>query len=129
MNGKIEIEARLDRSLEHQLEAAPLDRRFNAAVWDRIAEQESRARGTSSKSRSARWLLVSNALGFASSALLVIYFGIKVFGAMSFDVELPRLSSASSEIEWLLRWLPAVAALLIGIAFSPLGRRLRSELL
>lgn len=127
-------EARLERSLARQVSAPQLDRRFNAAVWARIeAEESADERGAvsaqSPASRVARWLFASNLGGFIVAAILVAYFGARMLGGVEIDVPAPALSPAQSDaVSQLIVWGFTVGALVFGLMFTPLGRRLRSEL-
>jgi hypothetical protein len=146
MNGKHEIEARLDRSLENQIKVPTLDRRFDAAVWARIESAESRATNPrelavwdgmfAAPSRVSRWLAVSNGIGAAVAVALVIYFALKVFAvpAVTLNLEvtanlpLPQMSEAmTAQIISVLGYVLGFVTLAFGIALTSYGRRLRSS--
>jgi hypothetical protein len=124
-----EVEARLHRSLVNQVRVPPLDRRFDAAVWARIDAQEQAqtiaAQPGLHRTNSERWLQVSNIVGIAVAAVLVLYFGLRLFGGVELEYTLQDISAgqAANVIAW------AVTITSVGFAalFSPLGRRLRSE--
>ena len=132
MNRKLDIEARLDRSLANQVRAPALDHRFDAAVWSRIEAEENPAvagRLSPDKSAAARWLRISNGVGFTVAALLVAWFGVRIFGSMDFDATLPRLSIAQGDqVVKIVCFAVAGAAVAFGMLFTPVGRWLRSEL-
>lgn len=133
---KLEIEARLDRSLANQVRVPKLDRRFDAAVWARIeAEQQAQVRAAvpvrAAVRGAQRWLLASNVAGFIVAALLVIYFGARMLGGVAVDlpaIPMPSLSpeQTAATIK-LVGWICTGAALAFALMFTPLGRRLRSE--
>lgn len=131
MNRKLEIESRLDRSLGNQLNVPTLDRRFDAAVWQRIEAQEQAAGDRMVRPATAgaeRWLFASNAIGILVAVLLAGYFGVRMLSGIDISVELPRVSvEETTAIMRLAGWAITGAALLFGLMFTPLGRRLRSE--
>jgi hypothetical protein len=134
------IEARLERSLRRQVTAPKLDGRFDAAVWSRIGE-EGRAAARNAQvskplaktSAMPRWLLVCNVLGVAVTAILVIWYGARQVSGidlgLDLGVEWPTLSLDTQQS--LLYWagqILAIAAVLFGLMFTRVGRRLLSAL-
>lgn len=132
MNRKLDIEARLHRSLANQVRTPKLDRRFDDAVWARIEAEENpsiAAAPATDKSSAARWLRIINGIGFLVAALLVAWFGVRIFGSMDFGATLPQLSFApGDQTVKILCWAVAGAAIVFGVLFTPIGRWLRSEL-
>jgi hypothetical protein len=135
MTNKLDIETRLDRSLQNQVAAPRLDGRFDAAVWKRIAAEEQRARQPAVGSRSAaasgsaRWMFITNVIGISVAALLMIFVGIKAFSGLNVSVgmPLPQVSPAAmKEVMALSAQGITLAALIFGLMFTPLGRRLKS---
>jgi predicted secreted protein len=135
MTNKLEIETRLDRSLQNQVAAPRLDGRFDAAVWKRIAAEEQRARQpavgarSAAASGSARWMFITNVIGIAVAALLVIFFGMKAFSGVNvtLDVPVPQVSPTTiKEVVAVLVQTTTLAAVIFGLMFTPLGRRLKS---
>jgi hypothetical protein len=134
---KGEIESRLDRSLASQVRVPKLDRRFDAAVWARIeAEERAHARVAdpvaSPPNSAQRWLLASNVAGFIVAAILVLYFGARMLGGVEADlaaaVAVPSLSPEQTDATVkLVGWGLTFGAIMFGLMFTPLGRRLRSE--
>lgn len=133
---KGEIESRLERSLASQVRVPKLDRRFDAAVWARIeAEERAHARVAdpvaSPPNSAQRWLLASNVAGFIVAAILVLYFGARMLGGVEADlaaVPVPSLSPAQTDATIkLVGWGLTGGAIMFGLMFTPLGRRLRSE--
>ncbi len=133
MNTKLHIEANLDRSLANQVKAPRLDRRFDAAVWARIQAAEQRAtHPVPDRARapsSARWLLVTNVIGVAVAALLVVIFGLQSFAEVSVSLPTPEVSAATSaQIFRIAAQAITLVSVVFGLLFTPLGRRLRAEL-
>jgi len=133
MTRKLEIEATLDRSLGNQVKAPRLDLRFDAAVWARIEAAEQRAASPvqvgSRAPSSARWLFVINAIGIAVAAVLVVIFGFEPFADVSVNVPTPAISAAvKGPVVMMGAQAFAIVAVVIGVMFTPLGRRLRAEL-
>jgi hypothetical protein len=133
MKTKLEIEANLDRSLANQVKAPRLNRHFDAAVWARIEAAEQRATNPvlsqSRASSSARWLLVTNSIGVAVAALLVVVFGLQSFADVSVNLPSPEISAATSaHIFKIAAQVITIASVVFGLLFTPLGRRLRAEL-
>jgi hypothetical protein len=132
MNEKHFDEARLERSLRHQIRAPKLDGRFDAAVWARIEMEtvkaavsgDPRVRGAAS-----RWMFFSNVVGALVSVALVIYFGAQAFmGEGMSSLPVPDVSPGLVErIITSLTWPVTIAALCVGVMFTPLGRKLRAE--
>lgn len=127
MNDK-HIEASLERSLREQVGARQLDAGFNAAVWARIAAQEAPAPARVLPAAS-RWLMASNILGAAVSVALILYFGVSHLTSVDvgMDISLPQISpQTNAAITTGLTWAITAGALVMGMAFTPLGRRLRN---
>jgi len=133
MNQKHSIEARLERSLANQVRARRLDRRFDSAVWARIEAQEHAtvpaarrvARATSSE---GHWMLVTNVIGFTVAALLVVYFGLRMFSPSDIEASMSGISFVpSQQIAELIAGAVSVAAVAVGLMFTPIGRRVRAE--
>jgi hypothetical protein len=129
-----QIEARLDRSLAHQLRVPKLDRRFDAAVWARIeAGERARARAAApvvAPRGAQRWLFASNVVGFLVAGILVLYFGVRTLGGLEVQlsaVAVPSLSPEQSVATLrLVGWGITFASLAFGLMFTSLGRRMRS---
>lgn len=124
------VEARLHRSLMSQVRVPQLDRRFDAGVWARIEAQEqaqaSAAQPVSRKSNSERWLLASNIVGIAVAAVLVVFFGLRMFSSVELSV--PEVSTAQGkQIADLVTWVVTAVSLAVGVMFTPVGRWLRAE--
>ena len=103
LSSKGEIEAKLDRSLAHQVRVPKLDRRFDAGVWARIeaeagAQQVAAARTARPAARASRWLFASNIVGYFVAALLVAYFGVRMLGNVDIEIPLPSLASESNAL-------------------------------
>ena len=135
MTNKLDIETRLDRSLQNQVAAPRLDGRFDAAVWKRIAAEEQRATQpgvgarSAAASGSARWLFITNVIGIAVAALLVIFFGMKAFSGVNVSVDLPvpQISPTTmKEVVAVSVQSVTLVAVIFGLMFTPLGRRVRS---
>jgi len=133
MNRKAEIEARLERSLRKQIRAPQLDGRFDAAVWSRIeaeAQSTTAAPATiaSKADAAARWLRAVNVAGVIVAVVLVAYFGAPMLSGAEIEVPLPSVSAEQSKTAMqLFGWAVTGAALLFGLMFTGLGRRLRNE--
>lgn len=133
MTNKLDIESRVDRSLQNQVTAPRLDGRFDAAVWARIAAQEEPAthpvKVQSRAFSSARWLFVINVIGVAIAAVLVVIFGLQSFSEVSLNLPMPEVSAATGA-EILKFVTPAITtvSLVLGLLCTPIGRRLRAEL-
>jgi hypothetical protein len=125
MTRRLEIEAKLDRSLRRQVPVPRLDASFNAAVWQRIAAQQAPA--VARRERGSRWLLISNLFGIGVSIGLVVYFVARSFAGVEVDADLglPEVSvQTTTTILHGLVWAVTVAAVGFGFAFTRLGRRL-----
>ena len=131
-----EVEARLHRSLMNQVRVPQLDRRFDASVWARIEAQEQAqqqaqtvaARPVPHRSNSERWLLASNVVGIAVAAMLVLYFGLRMFSGVDLDNTVMDFSAAVDYQEAkIITWTVTIASVVGAAMFSPLGRWLRSE--
>jgi len=140
MSGTKDIEARLDRSLQNQLQAPRLDRRFDAAVWARIAREEATARGAveavpSRAVRASRWLTLVNTLGIAVTLGVALYFALGSFGGMGapplnvdLNVPMPTISDDTAErIVTVLGQALGAAALILGLSLTSFGRRVRAS--
>jgi len=141
MNRKLDIETALDRSLRKQVVSPRLDGRFDAAVWARVEAAVQRASNAGLAPavvpKSARWLLVSNAIGGAVALALVLYFGAQWFvGGVDASVptlSVPRLpvpdvsARMMAEIVSIATWAVTVGSLAFALMFTSIGRRLRSE--
>lgn len=133
MTRKLEIEATLERSLRRQVVAPRLDRRFDAAVWARIEAENARAASPVSQrvavsSAWSRWIFISNVVGIGVAVLLIAIFGAQLLAGVDVKVPTPHLSPTTTAT--LLSLVPQVvsaAALLFGLMFTPIGRRLRAE--
>jgi cytochrome c-type biogenesis protein CcmH/NrfG len=134
MTRKLEIEANLDRSLANQVKAPRLDRRFDAGVWARIEAEQQRATHPvpeRAKARSsARWLFISNVVAVAVAVLLVAIFGLQSFSEVSVSLPTPEISStASAQVYEAGGVAIGALALVVGLMLTPIGRRLRAELI
>ena len=68
-------------------------------------------------------------LGLSIAALLVVVFGLKAFGGVEVGVSVPQIAPATmQEIVGLSVKAVTVVALVFGLMFTPIGRRLRAEL-
>jgi hypothetical protein len=135
------IEARLDRSLRKQVQVPRLDRSFDAAVWARIEEAEAKSPDAVAEPaparavRPSRWLAISNSIGIAATLGVALYFALGSFGGMEpqalhidLNVPMPTLSNDMvTRIVGVLGQALGVAALLFGLSFTSLGRRLRAS--
>jgi len=134
MTNKLDIETRVDRSLQTQLKAPRLDGRFDSAVWERIAAQEQRPTNPvqeRSMSSAARWLFVVNIIGVAVTALLVVIFGLHSFTDASVNLNLPTPEVSAATGDQILKIAAqaiTLVSVIFGLLFTPLGRRLRAEL-
>jgi hypothetical protein len=125
-----EIEAVLERSLRKQVKVPRLDRRFDARVWARIEAQESRATAAAPAAtpQVARWLDIVNILGLASVAIVFCMFGAQALAGMELNVSMPEISAATWErIVSGISMGIAGGAIVFGLMFTPVGRRLRDE--
>ena len=136
-NAARHIEAVLERSLRKQVKVPRLDRRFDARVWARIEAQESRATAAAPAAtpQVARWLDIVNILGLASVAIVFCMFGAagandgaQALAGMELNVSMPEISAATWErIVSGISMGIAGAAIVFGLMFTPVGRRLRDE--
>jgi hypothetical protein len=124
------VEARLERSLRHQVRVPKLDGRFDAAVWARIEAEKVRAVGVPRPASAAsRWMFATNVVGALVTAALVIFFGLRAFTGSDIDVPIPVVSPGLVEqLVAMLMWPVTLIAIAVGVMFTPLGRRLRAEL-
>ena len=128
-----EIEARLEASLRRQVTAPKLDGRFDAAVWARIAAQTQRDT-TPVVARMPRWLIMSNVVGVTATVLLVVFYALRSTSGVELkELQLgaDMLSLSAEQQSSLLKMAGEIvtgAALLFGLMFTRLGRRLRAAL-
>jgi hypothetical protein len=136
-----DIEARLDRSLANQIDVPRLDRRFDAAVWARIAAAEESAKATipiaatasSAAIRASRWLAVSNTIGVAVTLGVALYFVLRTVGgielpATGFDMSTPVIAEdVVARVVGVLGQVLGLVALVFGLSFTSLGRRVRAS--
>jgi hypothetical protein len=132
MTRKLDIEARLDRSLANQVKAPRLERRFDAAVWARIEAAERRATNPvlnpAGAQSSARWLFVINVIGVSVAVLLVIIFGLNSFTDVTVNMPMPQVSEAAQvQIFKIAAHALTIVSVVVGLLFTPIGRRLRAE--
>jgi hypothetical protein len=144
MNGKQDIEARLDRALAKQIGVPRLGKQFNAAVWARIAAEEAKAArpvavtASSRAVRASRWFAITNTIGVAVTLGIVAYFVLRTYGgvdasALNLGVEVPAVSmpvvsdAMLSQIVGVLGQVLGFAALLFGFSLTSVGRRLRAS--
>jgi hypothetical protein len=122
------IEAGLDQSLGRQIGTRQLDASFNAAVWKKIAAEEAAATvPRRSAPTASRWLMVSNGLGVAVSLVLMIYFVVRAMTGVDLAVEV-SMPVVSTEMMQGIGWCLTALALGFGLAFTPIGRRVRNLL-
>ena len=130
MNDKL-IEARLERSLRHQVKAPRLQKRFDAAVWARI-EAETKLAPTAPPARSSDWLFVMNGIGVGVAFVLIAVFGLQSLSGIEANVALPEVSMpAPATVDLIAKYAVqavTVCAIGFGLLFTPLGRRVRQEL-
>lgn len=142
MNGKnvidrTRIESRLDRSLQNQIKVPTLGKAFDAAVWARIEAEESRATNPvaarSRAERASRWLAITNVVGVSATLVVALYFAMGALGgverpAVDLGVSMPVLSDemVGKSVAMLGQAL-GFAALLFGLSFTSIGRRLRAS--
>lgn len=144
MNGKHDIEARLDRSLAKQIGVTRLGKQFNAAVWARIAAEEAKAakpvaiREPSRAVRASRWFAITNTIGVAVTLGIVAYFVLRTYSGVDASalslgvgvpsVAMPAMSDAMvSQIMGVLGQVLGFSALLFGFSLTSVGRRLRAS--
>jgi hypothetical protein len=134
MNRKTEeIESRLERSLRNQVRAPKLDGRFDAAVWARI-EEEAAPKAAPAPRKLPGWLLASNAVGVLVTIALVVFVGAESLSGVhigaELGVELPPVAPGLVErVVQSLVWPITGVALLFGLKFTGIWRRLRAEFL
>ncbi len=135
MTHKLDIETSLERSLRNQVTAPRLDSRFDASVWARIEAEAKRGMApvaqtsAAGASSSARWMFITNVLGISVAALLVIFFGLKAFSGVAVNVPVPQIAPTTmAEIAAVAVQTVTIAAVIFGLMFTPIGRRLRAEL-
>jgi hypothetical protein len=126
-----EIEARLERSLRNQVRAPKLDGAFDSAVWARI-EKVAAPRAVPTPRAMPRWLVASNAIGVLVAIALVIFVGGEAVSgvdiAVDAGIELPSVAPGLVErVITALMWPVTGVALLVGLNFTGIGRRLRAE--
>jgi hypothetical protein len=135
------IEARLDRSLRGQVKAPRLDRGFDAAVWARIAKEEAKAAVPALKAeptravRASRWLTLINALGITMTLVVAFYFALGSFGGiepqpLNIDLNVPMPSLSEETVTRgviVVGQVLGLVAVLFGLSFTSLGRRLRNS--
>jgi len=134
MKDNLKIEDALERSLRKQVIVPKLDHKFDAGVWARIESEESRS---ASMVRSpvivapkmARWLFLVNILGLGTIGVFLCVFGAQMLAGSNLEAFLPQLSVVTSE-SFLMNASTVIAnvAVIFGLMFTPLGRRLREEL-
>jgi hypothetical protein len=138
MSGKEHIEAQLDRSLQNQVRVPTLGKAFDAAVWARIEAAEAPATnpGIASRAvRASRWLAVTNAVGISVTLAVAFYFAMGSFTGverpvvdLGLNVPVPALSQDTVDKSVaMLGQLLGIVALLFGLSFTSLGRRLRAS--
>lgn len=135
MKRNLEIEAALERSLRKQVSAPRLDESFDAAVWARIAAEESKAAAPqaarpAASSGAGRWLFIVNALGLLCVAVVVCVYGFQWLGGLHLEGSIPDFTPVISERN-AVSWSTGIAgaALLFAFLYTPWGRRLRDEFL
>lgn len=131
VNKRDKIEARLERSLRNQVRAPKLDGRFDAAVWARI-EKSAAPKAVPKPRHMPRWLVASNVIAVLVSIALVVFVGGKAISGVEtglvMPVELPHVEPGLVERAILsLDWPIAGLALLFGLKFTGIWRRLRAE--
>jgi hypothetical protein len=133
-----DIEARLDRSLANQITVPRLDRSFDAGVWARIAAAEAPVAATNPRvraetSRASRWLAISNFVGIATTLGVALYFVLRTYGGVdlpvsSVNLPVPSLPEQTvTQIITVLGQLLGAAALVFGLSFTSIGRRMRAS--
>jgi hypothetical protein len=134
-----DIEARLDRSLANQIDVPALDRRFDAAVWARIAAEEAKATNPvaavapSTAVRASRWLAISNVVGVVVTLGVALSFVLRSYGgielpAIGVDLSAPVIpEDMVARIIGVLGQVLGLAALAFGLSFTSLGRRVRAS--
>jgi hypothetical protein len=134
MNRKNEqIESRLERSLRNQVRAPKLDGRFDAAVWARI-EKEAAPKAAPAPRKLPGWLVASNAVAALVTIALIVFVGAESLSGVDvgaeLGVKLPQVAPGLVErVIQSLAWPITGVALLIGLKFTGIWRRLRAEYL
>ena len=135
MKSKLQIEAALDHSLRKQVGSPILDSRFNAAVWQRIAAEESKATSANRATPAAsRWLLASNLIGIAVSVGLILYFVVRGLSGFEMSVELPSMAlpevsaATDAKLMAIMIWGVTIASMVLAFSFTGVGRRVRQML-
>ena len=110
----------------------PLDRRFDAAVWERIEAEERAPLRVSSpaaaRASGARWLMVSNVVGLAVAAVLIVIFGLRTFSGVNVELAVPNFSiPQNQQLVESMAWAITAATLGFGLMCTPIGRRLRAD--
>jgi hypothetical protein len=134
MNRRTRIEIALERSLRNQVKAPPLDRRFDAKVWERIEAQATPAKVAQPASRivvkAGRWLNIANVIGMIIVAGFVSFLGAPMLEGADLAISLPPISAADADrVMMVMSMSIAGAAVLFGLWFTPWGRRIRDELI
>jgi len=137
MSGKKLIEARLDRSLQNQIKVPTLGKAFDAAVWARIEAEEAKATNPgavpSRAERASRWLAISNVVGVSVTLAVALYFAMGSFAgierpAVDLGVPMPVLPDEMVHRSVaMLGQVLGLVALLFGLSFTSIGRRLRAS--
>ncbi len=131
MNQKHQIEARLERSLRHQVAAPTLDGRFNAAVWSRIAAQSQKAAPTlvMRRRRMPAWLVVSNVVGVMVTVLALGYYAVRASSGLDLGLSMPSFT-AEQQLSVIKAITPYIsgAAVLFGLMFTRPVRRMIASL-
>ncbi len=135
-----DIEARLDRSLENQIEVPRLDHRFDAAVWARIEAAEAKATNPvadiepSRAARASRWLAITNSIGIAATLAVLLIFALRTYGgfepAVNLDMNVPMPVIPEDMVTRIVAVLGQVlgfVALAFGLSFTSFGRRIRAS--
>jgi hypothetical protein len=133
-----DIEARLDRALQKQIAVPRLDRRFDAAVWERIEAAEAPAAATNPGTRSramraSRWLAITNYVGIAATLGVALYFVLRTYGGVEIpmggvNLSVPAIPEQTvAQIIGVLGQVLGLAALALGLSFTSLGRRVRAS--
>jgi hypothetical protein len=133
-----DTEARLDRSLANQLNVPRLDRRFDAAVWARIAAEEAKATNpvvAGAPSRivlASRWLAITNSIGVIVTLGVALYFVLRAYGGVEIpvsevNVALPAIpDDMVAQVVGVLGQVLGIVALVFGLSFTSFGRRMRA---
>jgi hypothetical protein len=134
-----QIEARLHRSLQNQIQVPRLGKAFDAAVWARIEALEAKATNPGALALStrtvSRWLAITNLVGISATVAVAAYFALGSLGGLSapaldlgMDVAMPTLTEDMvNKTMAVLGQMLGVVALLFGLSFTSVGRRLRAS--